>query len=202
MRTLFSTLEITDNAVGSLNQEQCEVITGSLLGDGTLRKQGSRKHPLLEVNHAERYRIYVDWKYTILRNLVLTPPKVRKGNGDRVAYRFTTRSIPELDEYYRQFYPNKRKVIPTYLRLTPRVLATWLMDDGSKSWNALYLNTQQFTHEEQQRLLRILHAQWKLSGSLNRDKEYFRIRLSVESSERFRKIVRPHILSLFDYKLG
>ena len=30
------------------------------------------------------------------------------------------------------------------LELTPLSMATWLMDDGSKSRNAVYLNTQQF----------------------------------------------------------
>lgn len=188
--------------MGSLSQVQRDVIVGSLLGDGTLRKQGNRTYPLFEVNHAERYRAYVDWKYEILRNLVSTPPKARRGNGFRVAYRFTTRSLPEFDEYYRQFYPAKHKMLPKYIRLTPRALATWFMDDGSKSWNALYLNTQQFTYGEQIQLLHTLQSQWRFYGSLNRDKEYFRVRLSVESSKRFKEIVRPYILPLFHYKLG
>jgi hypothetical protein len=59
---------------------------------------------LLEINHALEQKFYVDWKYQQLANLVATPPKARKGNGKRVAYRFTTRSLPELTKFYGRFY--------------------------------------------------------------------------------------------------
>jgi hypothetical protein len=39
------------------------------------------------------------------------------------------------------------------------------------------------------------------SGSLNRDKCYRRIRISVEGTERLRKLIEPLILPEFRYKL-
>ncbi len=192
------------NAVGSLTQNQQDVIIGSLLGDGTLRRQNKqrRKHPLFEVNHSVQYKEYVDWKYEILQNLVLTGPKSRRTNGNRIAYRFTTRSLPQFDMLYEDFYPSGKKVLPKTIILSPIVLAVWLMDDGSSNRDALYLNTQQFTEDEQYNLLRLLKNQWNIDGMLNRDKKYYRIRLTNVGSAIYKNIVRSYILPIFMYKLG
>ncbi len=176
---------------------QRSVIVGSLLGDGAMR---CKKNALLEVNHCAAQREYVDWKYGVLRNLVRTPPKVRRGNGDREAYRFTTLSLSELTPFYSAFYAENRKVVPE-LELTPLALAVWFMDDGCKSHRAVYLNTQQFDDASQYRLLDILSAQWAIAGKLNRDKHYYRIRIQVESVSRFAQVIGPHLLPAFYYKL-
>src|SRR3989304_513234 len=128
------------NTVGSLTEAQRSIIVGSLLGDGAMR---CKANALLEVNHAARQKEYVDWKYSQLGNLCGTPPKFRQGNGKRVAYRFTTLSLPQLTPFYRAFYRGRSKVVPDGLLLTPLSLAVWFMDDGCTSYRALYLNTQQ-----------------------------------------------------------
>jgi hypothetical protein len=150
-----------------LTDEQHSVIIGSLLGDGGMR---CKRNALLEINHCAAQRSYVDWKYTILLNIVGTPPKLRAGNGMRSAYRFTT-------------------------------LAVWFMDDGSRSRRSVYFNTQQFDDLGQQRLLNLLSRQFGIEGTLNRDKQYHRIRISVESVPRLSDTIAPYILSEFRYKL-
>ena len=90
--------------MGSLTQEQISIVIGNLLGDGSLRRAKGRKNALLEVNHAFRYKSYVDWKYEKLKDIVGTGPKSRKGKGVRIAYRFTTLSNPELTKIYKKFY--------------------------------------------------------------------------------------------------
>ena len=74
------------------------------------------------------------------------------------------------------------------------------MDDGCRSRNAVYLNTQQFVAEEQQRLLRLLE-QCGIHGRLNRDKCYWRIRLTVDSTRRLARVIEPHMLPELRYKL-
>ncbi|MFN2528941.1 MAG: hypothetical protein ABR584_09535, partial [Candidatus Baltobacteraceae bacterium] len=86
-----------------------EVIAGTLLGDGSMRR---KRNTLLEINHCLVQRTYVDWKYAILRDLVATPPSVHFGNARRVAYRFTTRSLPELNSFHTLFYQYGAKTIP------------------------------------------------------------------------------------------
>jgi hypothetical protein len=75
------------------------------------------------------------------------------------------------------------------------------MDDGCKSRTAVYLNTQQFAWPSQQRLLRMLSEQWGIAATLNRDKTYHRIRVSVEGTARLAQVVRPYLLPELRYKL-
>ena len=185
------------NAVGSLSGVQQEVIVGTLMGDGAMR---CKANALLEINHSVHQKFYVDWKYRHLEPLVTTPPKFRKGNGNRIAYRFVTRSLPELTPYYRLFYDSGSKRIPEVI-LSPLTMAVWFMDDGCKSRNAVYLNTQQFDRENQLLLLELLKSQWDIQGTLNRDRCYHRIRLSVESTRRFGDLVGPHLIDELRYKL-
>lgn len=189
------------NTVGSLTSVQHAVLVGSLLGDGTLRKQGTRTNALFEVNHAYAFKEYVDWKYLHFQEYVLTPPKTRRGNGMRVAYRFTTRSLPIFTAYYQWFYKEGRKKVPFDLVLEPLMLAVWVMDDGSKSRSSLYLNTQQFKQNDQLLLKKLLDKTFGIECALNRDKQYFRLRVSTESTKKMKDIIRPYILPHFQYKL-
>jgi hypothetical protein len=158
-----------------------------------------KANALLEINHCLEQQAYVDWKYQQLADLVRTPPKARASNGSRLAYRFTTLSLPELTPYYAAFYPGKRKVVPD-VELNALSLAVWFMDDGCKSHRALYLNTQQFNEVDQLRLVRMLRQQWGIDSTLNRDKHYYRLRIAVASVSRFKEIISPHLLEQFAYK--
>jgi hypothetical protein len=185
------------NTVGSLSEVQRQIIVGSLLGDGAMR---CKTNALLEINHSSDQRSYVDWKFRHLADLVRTPPKARKSNGTRIAYRFVTRSLPELTPYFNLFYGAGRKRIPE-LELTELALAVWFMDDGSRSRNAVYLNTQQYDEMSQRTMLRLLRDQWGIEAALNRDKSYYRIRISVEGTRQFAGLVDPFLLPELRYKL-
>ena len=186
------------NTVGSLTKEQKSILVGSLLGDGTMRK---KVNAYLEINHAFSQKALVDWMYVKFKNLVLTPPKWRKGNGKREAYRFSTRSLPELTKFYNQFYKFGKKIIPDSIKLDNLSLAIWFMDDGSKSRSSIYLNTQQFTIDEQNKLIKILDDQFGIKSTLNKDKIYFRIRVRSESSKKMVKLIEKYILPEFRYKI-
>jgi hypothetical protein len=192
----------TGNTVGSLTSTQHAVLIGSLLGDGTLRRQRGKLNALLEVNHAYASRDYVDFKHDVFEEYVLTPPKRRKGNGKRVAYRFTTRSLPVFTRYFDRFYPDGHKLVPKDLKLSPLALAVWYMDDGSKSRSACYLNTQQFGQEDQETLQGILRDQFSIESNLNRDKQYTRIRVTTKGTIKLFELVQPHVIDCFRYKLG
>ena len=187
-----------DNTVGSLTEEQKSILIGTLLGDGTMRK---KKNAHLEINHSFAQKALVDWIFSKFSSLVTIPPKWRKGNGKREAYRFATQSLPVLTPFYDQFFPNKKKVIPNDLKLNPLTLAVWFMDDGSKSRSSIYLNTQQFTKDEQLKLIDLLRNQFGLDSTLNKDKIYFRIRIRTRSVKRFIEVVDKFLLEEFKYKL-
>ena len=120
--------------------------------------------------------------------------------GREIAYRFVTRSLPELTPYFRWFYGTGRKRIPE-LELPELTLAVWFMDDGCCSRNAVYLNTQQYDEVSQSTVLRLLREQWGIEGALNRDKTYYRVRLSVEGTRKLARLIEPYLLPELRYKL-
>jgi hypothetical protein len=188
----------TDNTEGSLSEEQKQIIVGCLLGDGTMR---IKTNALCEINHCYKQKELVDWIYFKFKKFVGTKPKIHLGNGKRIAYRFTTRSLPIFNEFYKSFYVSGKKVIPKSLILNPLTMAMWFMDDGSKSRSSIYLNTQQFSQEEQEFLQKSLIDQWGIETTLNKDKIYTRIRIRVSSVQKFVSLIKPHILKSFYYKL-
>jgi hypothetical protein len=196
--TLIPPVGGTGNTVGSLTEAQEALIIGCLLGDGAMR---CKTHALLEINHAVDQRAYVEWKYQQLQGLVATPPKTRRSGWERTACRFTTRSLPQLTPLYQRFYSNGAKSVPEGLVLKPLSVAVWLMDDGAKSHRAVYFNTQKLDRTSQGRLIEMLRAQHSIVARPNRDKQYWRLRIAVDSVERLGQLVRPHLLSMFSYKL-
>jgi len=139
-------------------------------------------------------------KYSEFENLVSTKPHKRSGNAGRIAYRFTTRSLPALTEIYRKFYTSGKKIIPDNLKIYPISLAVWFMDDGCKSYRAIYLNTQKFNINEQYQLASLLKQQFDIQASLNKDKKYYRLRIAVSSVGKFLNVIRPYLLPMFCYK--
>ena len=191
-----------DNTVGSLTQYQLSIIIGSILGDGHIRKIKGRKDAFLEINHSIKAKEYVDWKYSALKNICISPPKERIIDEKRTAYRFFTKQNPELTKLFKIFYRNKKKIIPSSLVLNPLILAVWYMDDGSRTRkNDIYLNTQQFSMRDQRKLLHQLRLMG-LRARLNKDKRYYRIRFLKESVPKFNEIISPYVISSMRYKLS
>ncbi len=187
-----------ENTVGSLTEEQRSIIIGTLLGDGCLRK---KTNTLLEINHSYKQKDYVTWLFKSLENIVITKPKLRNSGINRFSYRFTTRSISELNDYFFDFYQRKSyKSIPIHLNLNGLSLAVWFMDDGSRSRNSVYLNTQQFDDEDQNKLRGHL-KKLGIDSTLNKDKSYYRIRVATHSVNKLKILVEPYLHQSMRYKL-
>lgn len=186
------------NTEGSFTEEEKEIIMGCLLGDAAMRK---KTNALLEINHSLKQRELVDFLYVKLKRFVGTIPKERKGKGTRIAYRFTTKSLPCFTNIYNFFFRNRKKIIPKNLRLTGITLAFWFMDDGSKSRKSVYLNTQEFSKKENFLLKEKLANDLGIKVTLNKDKIYFRLRVKQESMEKFKQLTEKYLLPSFTYKL-
>lgn len=133
------------NTVGSLTEVQKSIITGCLLGDGYMR---CKTNAYLQITHGLKQKDLVDWKYERLKNLVKNKPSYYFNNG-RHCYRFLTRSLPVITSFYQDFYRKGKKIIPEKITVNGLILAVWFMDDGSKSRSSVYLNTQQFSRNNQ-----------------------------------------------------
>jgi hypothetical protein len=192
---------IMGNTVGSLTQFERSLVIGSLLGDGYMRIIPDRNDAFLEINHSIKAKEYVDYKYESLKRFCISAPKERPTNEGRVAYRFFTKQDQEFTKIYNEFYKNNRKVIPKEFVLDPVILAIWYMDDGSKSRDCdIYLNTQQFSMNDQNILLNKLR-EIGVTARLNKDKKYYRIRILKESIADFMRTIEPYIIPSMRYKL-
>ena len=60
---------------------------------------------------------------------------------------------------------------------------------------------QQYDEVSQRTVLRLLREQWGIEGTLNRDKSYYRVRLSVAGTRMLAKLITPHLLPELTYKL-
>jgi len=74
------------------------------------------------------------------------------------------------------------------------------MDDGSKSRNSIYLNTQQFGYNDQLILLTKL-SDLGIKAALNKDKNYYRIRIAVESVAKLKKQILIYMHKSMLYKI-
>ena len=188
--------------MGSLTQFQKSLIIGTILGDGYLRMIPGRKNAFLELNHSFSQKQYVDWKFEKLQNICVSKPKTRKGNGNRIAYRFYTKQHPELTKIFRTFYKKGKKIVPDDLELDAVALSVWFMDDGSRCGNSsFYLNTQQFSKDNQIKLLNCLEK-FDLKAKLNRDKIYYRIRFLCSSIPTFKELIKSNLIPSMYYKIG
>lgn len=161
-----------------------------------------RKDAFLEINHSATQREYVDWKFTLLESISRSAPKERRGNGRRIAYRFYTRQSPEITKLMNIWYADGKKCIPKNVPIDHIALAVWFMDDGSMCRESdVYLNTQQFNLTDQELLLGQLRRMG-LEASLNRDKQYHRIRFLKSSVPILKKLIKKHIVPSMQYKIG
>ncbi|MEW6592835.1 MAG: LAGLIDADG endonuclease [Candidatus Hadarchaeota archaeon] len=181
-----------------LTNPQRELIVGSLLGDGHLRPHRSKV--VFEFLQSTKRKFYVQWKHKMLGELAC--PQIYHNVGEREYYKLATKTHSELTEFYNLFYKGGRKIVPEKISkfLTPFAIAVWYMDDGSVSRGAAYFNTQGFNTRGQLLLIKAL-KRYHIIATLNRDGEYYRLRVLKRCNKRFLELVSPYILNEFKYKL-
>lgn len=199
VRNLRQSLKLTDY--------QEKVLVGTILGDGSLIgcywngkwKRGYR----LKIQHSQKQKEYLFWKYGIFKEWTLKPPRYeRKTNS----WRFQTISHPIFAQKRREFYTDSgKKKLPAWIPeelSKPLVLAVWFMDDGANmSQRGCVLNTQGFSYNDVKRLQEVLSKRYSLEVSLHRDKGYHRLYLFRASAKRFSKIIAPYVIKSMSYKL-
>lgn len=197
-----------------LTKEETDILVGSMLGDGCLRIMSKAVVPAFSVSHSESQKNYVFWKYKKLQRFVRTPPwrEERIYHRDRsrktYSWRFQTLSNKVFLDLWRLFYRNNTKIVPDDIvnLLSPLSLAVWLMDDGNKNHEAVFLNTQSFTPDDQQKLIRALNSVFGLRSTINKHstsngRQLYRVRIDSESTKKLQKLVGNYFLPELRYKI-
>jgi len=199
-------------SIKSLSKKTRQLILGTTLGDGHLRRQAINTR--LEVAHSPKQKEYLFWKYNILKKDGLTKSEPRiiviKYNGKKYPqWRFQTLSLSVLNDFHHLFYVKSKKMVrrKALNRLEPLGLAVWYMDDGniaihkqSKS-REIYLNTQQCSYEEHLIIRKYFKMRWKIQVRIIRNKGSFRIAMNATEGKKFLEIVKPYIINCMKYKI-
>ena len=159
------------------NQLQCDLIIGSLLGDGHIDKR--KEFPLFIVSHAENQKDYLYYKYTIMKNLCEMTPTKYKGKGrykivDSICdcqdfYRFNTRT-------YYAFKPfREMSKIDLINQLNEYSFSIWMLDDGhcvEKGYWELCVPLE--SDDERSAMKNILYNKFEIIPIEQKDNRYFR----------------------------
>lgn len=199
----------------TLSLKQRALITGSLLGDGTMRLGKGAQNVNFKVEHGLAQKEYVVWKYQILKSFVFTEPKISyryDKNDEKYAKSWWFRTIrhPFFTKIYKNFYEGNsyksgRKIIPVKIKkeLSPFVLAVWIMDDGSYSRNKIDISTYSFSLPEINFLQRCFENIFDIRIKYYRDRDKgYRMYCNQEETKKLIKIIRPYIIPSMMYKIG
>jgi len=193
-----------------VTKRQREIIIGTILGDGYLQKTGKR-NARLKLEHSERQRDYIWWKYEQLKNLMQDKPKrIERYNPiwqrTYTYYRCQTHSMPLLGRYKRWFYDEQgRKRIPeniAQLLKSPLSLAVWFMDDGHyyKRDGSAHIYLPRYSDEELQRLVAALEQNFGLHPRVVWKKGYPCLYFPREETERLMALIKPWVPPCMSHK--
>lgn len=189
-----------------MNNEEFQVLVGSLLGDGCITE---RKHRGGGCLYTEGKRIedldYLKWKAKKLEKfhpIIYFDPHI-KPNG---LFYLTTRVHSELANFRRAWYPNGKKtiIIKDVEKLNPLGLAVWYQDDGYYAYGhyALFLYSCGFTQSENNQLKNYFEKRWEINPKIFVKNNYCSLRFTTRDRDNFLDLVEPHIVPCMVRKLG
>lgn len=188
-----------------------DVLIGILLGDAHIVKRSSTSNArLMYAQTAIAHKAYFEYVYSFFHSFCakdyITQTKVFRDKRTNKIYSsisFTTMQLPCFNVFRELFYVYNVKTVPNniYELLTPKGLAFWIMDDGSKQGKGLHISVYAFSNVD--KLMFVLQDKFNLRCSIhyNRDNKP-RILIFKESMEKWITLVKPYFISEMLYKLG
>lgn len=199
----------TKEALMMFNDEQEQILLGSILGDGCILNRTSR-NPIYTECHSIHQMEYLSWKQTRMYPFMRDLDVGHKGTSVMMR----SRALPQLGFYRGVFYPDGKKIVPveTLEWLDDLALAVWFMDDGavSKRDTVYSFATCSFDARTNGMLQGWLATKygiistvsWVHNAGYYKTGTYPYLRILKESSKRFYEIVEPYIVPSMRYKLG
>lgn len=189
-----------------LTKEQFQVLLGSVLGDGHFDKHGR-----VSITHCCKQFPYLYYKTTLLDNLFSSISKERFSNTKfknrpislKINCSSTIKTIccDSIMDFRKKWYPNNKRILnkEDFYKIEPLGLAVWVMDDGYKTRNGLYICTDSFNLEDVYIMRNILLEKFNILFQVN--EKYRRLYLLKSEFIKFYKIVLPFFIPEMLYKL-
>lgn len=120
----------------SISDELHEIITGVLLGDGSLSKYDNPTIQLINTN-----KKFVEWFDDSLGVLSTGVKEKSVSNEyDKTVYYCESVRHPELNEYS-DWYTDDGKRLPQDIEFTPTIIWIWYQSDGSRQHNRMLIKS-------------------------------------------------------------
>ncbi|MBI3019906.1 MAG: recombinase RecA [Parcubacteria group bacterium] len=202
-------IHITDT---SLTPQQEEVIIGSLLGDGNIKKFNEQTAYFRE-EHGPKQSAYVSWLASELGDVASNVVTETKRGTALVE----TKHLLRFGDLHGLFYPDQKKIVPEFLveQITPRMIALWYCGDGSlemgtSEWNGktyprrpratLYVNAFSNHTESRNRIERIF-ARFGIAPTWRQCGAYQVLYFSVTEAPKLFALIAPFVPKSMEYKL-
>ena len=196
-----------------LNKLQLDVITGNMLGDGSLSyikpKRDVNSHfALVQKDSRIDYVTYIhDLLSPLSGEIRITkspcPKMVDKKiihNPDKFCYScyFHTIRSPVFTRLRSKWYaeshmPKSRKVVPRDLKLNWRIVAIWMCDDGCNMNRCIKLSTESFAKDDVDFLIGRMSELGIVSHPQHRCDNKYTIYIGAKSYDYFIDSIKPHI---------
>lgn len=195
-----------------LSLRQKQILFGTILGDAYLQATG-KKNARLRLEHSDKQKDYIFWKYRELKNLFSAKPKqIERYNPifkrKYIYFRCQSNSTPYLGKLKKMFYGNGKKIIPEnidQLLNSPLTLAIWYMDDGYYYGRdkVSYLYLPEYRARDIVNIQMILKNRFSLVTCchLKKKKKGFCLYFPVKETSKLIEIVEPHIIKSMRYKI-
>jgi recombination protein RecA len=182
-----------------------DLILGSMLGDGSIKKDGHMSAYFRE-EHAQEQKPYARWKEKAFGGLC------RKPSDNEHGYGFSTVALYEFAQIRPRFYPldERYKHVTRELleALTPLSLAVWYMDDGTNGRRRDGSNSKTiYLHKLSEIECRTIESVFAAKFGLACRVKYYpkgsssRIAFHGANADRLEEIIRPYCHPSMRYKL-
>jgi len=188
---------------------QIEILNGLLLSDASILYSKTTCNPFFSIDSVTqsfidkiKYELPFRWRKIYIRHY--------NNLNKHQSYKLASRTTPSLINYHDEWYPNKIKIIPYNLILTPLVVKYWFYGDGSTSWRkqsphsvALSLHTNGFSVQDVKLLVNKLKEDCGLDGFLIQKSTFGAPVIStskIDLVQQFFKYIGDCDVKGFDYK--
>jgi hypothetical protein len=192
------------NVPAILTEQQSNLMIGSLLGDGHLRKRQDSWNASMAIQRVQSDLDYLKWEAEICSDLI-TPAGITlcdrfdiRTNKTYHSCKFDTRALVALNQFHKDWYLDKIKVVPNSLQLNAEIIAIWFCDDGTISTSSnnrfqISFATNSFTKDETHFLRDLLsnhYNEYFIVGSTSK-KDQFIINGSDSAARTLLKDIDP-----------
>lgn len=189
--------EITENSCArALNDDQYQILLGSILGDGCISTLPSNRYRL-RITHGLSQKNYCDWK----ANMFGETTHIIDNNGysQKKIVIFNTKIIDLEKEI-----PKEKNIIPQWIinDIDSRGIAIWYMDDGSLSRKdySTTLCTHTFNLKTQEMFVEKFKT-YNIECTIQESKKYYFLKFNTINTLKLFNLIGKYIHSSMKYKI-